>query len=89
MHRIPSTLKASEIIIALARNNRCTNFNRRKFFVSKKVINKFEGFFVWPVTVKYIMVFVFPFWALKITCINHVIPFCGYLLRICFPMYGK
>ena len=34
---IPSTLRASKIIIALTRNNRCTNFNRR----FKKV--KFQG----------------------------------------------
>ena len=34
---IPSTLRGSKIIIALTRNNRCTNFNRRL----KKV--KFQG----------------------------------------------
>jgi len=34
------------IIIALTRNNGCTNFNRWGIFVSKKV--KFEVLFTWP-----------------------------------------
>jgi len=32
--------------MTLARNNGCTNFNKRESFVSKKV--KFEVFFTWP-----------------------------------------
>ena len=63
VHRnmIPSTLRASEVIIALAKNNRCTNFNRRTFLFQKRLLISLRGFFVWPVTAKYFMVFVFPF----------------------------
>ena len=67
---IPSTLRGSKIIIALTRNNCCTKR-------LKKV--KFQGFFsVWPVTVKYFMLFVFPFLSLKILCVNHMMHLCGY-----------
>ena len=48
---IPSTLRASKIIIAFTRNNRCTNFNRWKFLFPKRL--SLRGFFVWPVTAKY------------------------------------
>ena len=41
---IPSTLRASEIIIALARNNRCTNFNRRKVLFQKRLLISLRGF---------------------------------------------
>ena len=34
---IPSTLRAAKIIIALTRNNRCTNFNRQKFLFQKRL----------------------------------------------------
>ena len=83
---IPSTLRGSKIIIALTRNNRCTNFKRRKFLFQKRF--KFEGVsFVWPVTAYYFMVFVFPFSLVFKDSL--MMPFCGYFLRICFPTYGK
>ena len=71
---IPSTLRASKIIIALTRNNRCTNFNRRKFSFQKRLI--LRGFFVWPVAAKYFMVFVFPFSLVFKDSL--MMPFCGY-----------
>ena len=82
---IPSTLRASKIIIALTTNNRCTNFNRRKFLFQKRL--SLRGFFVWTVTPKYFMVFVFPFSLVFKDSL--MMPFCGYFLRICFPTYGK
>ena len=46
VHRnmIPSTLRASEVIIALAKNNRCTNFNRRTFLFQKRLLISLRGF---------------------------------------------
>ena len=40
---IPSTLRASKIIIALTRNNRRTNFNRRKFLFQKRLSLRWRG----------------------------------------------
>ena len=82
---IPSTLRASKIIIALTRNNRGTNFNRRKFLFQKRL--SLRGFFVWPVTAYYVMFFVFPFSLVFKDSL--MMPFCGYFLWICFPTYGK
>ena len=64
---IPSTLRASKIIITFTRNNGCKNFNRREVFVSKKVKVKVLSFFGWTqicVNAKYFIVFVFPFYSL-------------------------
>ena len=55
---IPSIPRGSKIIIALTKNNHCTNFNRRFCFKNGLV----SGFFLFgQVTAKYVMVFVFPF----------------------------
>ena len=82
---IPGTLRASKIIIALTRNNRCRNFNRRKFLFQKRL--SLRVLFVWTVTAKYFMVFVFPFSLVFKD--SFMTPFCGYFLPICFPTYGK
>ena len=77
---IPSTLRASKIIIALTRNNRCTNFNRRKFLFQKRL--SLRVFFVWTVTAKYFMVFVFPFSLVLKDSL--MMPVCGYFFADMF-----
>ena len=55
------------------------------FFVEPD-LNGFISLF--PSWLMFFVVFVFPLQSLKIRCINHMMPFCCYFLRIFFPL-GK
>ena len=54
---IPSTLRASKIIIALTRNNCCTNFNRRKFLFQKRL--SLRGLFLFGLLLPSILWFLY------------------------------
>ena len=77
----PSALRASKQILAFTRNNGCTNlFTDGEVLFQKKLT--LRGFSAWPPLLPNILWFLY---FLSSLCRNHMMPFCGYLLRYVFP----